>query len=85
MFLLIKSGPHCHSADNKAHWSRPNCFPRHNEWVTAYGGKSGEMTVSPLDLCESLALKHVGPYICDTAPFSLGGPAALVSLAADML
>lgn len=46
---------------------------------------SGGMMVSPLDLCESLALKHVGPSICDTSPFSLGGPAALVSLAADML
>lgn len=31
MFLLIKSGPHRHSADNKAHWSSSNCFP--SQWM----------------------------------------------------
>ena len=31
MFLLIKSGPHCHSAESEALWSRSNCLP--SQWM----------------------------------------------------
>lgn len=48
----------------------------HNEGVTAYGEKSGDLWADGklMDWCESLALKQTSPSFCGIAPFSLGGP-----------
>lgn len=78
MFLLIKSGPHRHSADNKAHWSSSNCFP--SQWMGDSLWRKERRWWWDDDKPSGLVWKsfshqsQAGPTVCDVAPFRLGGP-----------